>query len=551
MKAHLIQGQRRWLGRWLAAAAAAGILIFCGYMALSRTDVLAQGIAAAGSSTASSEDTAAPTVAIQSADVAATAVSASGSLALIEERSTALGVDGVVENIAVQVGDQVRAGDLILQLDTTDLERAVSQAQLQVDSAKIALADLQTPATDAEIAKAEANLRDAQAKLDDVKAGPSAEEIAAARSTLAAAQASYSELQAGPSDAELTQLSADMKKAEIALASAQGAYDKIAWQGSAGMSSEASALQDATIDYESAKAAYEEATAAATNSDTQSAVSTIQDALAKLNDLLNSPTDAEIAAAEATLATAEASLADLRSGASANEIRSAELTIREALISLESAQRDLDAATVTAPIAGYVTTLNAEVGVRSSSGTVVATIADPTQLQLKISVAEADIPNVSIGQAADVAIDALPGKTFAGAVTTISPVNDSSSSSVSYPVTIELTGDELIGVKPGMNAVATLAGSTELSADSWLVPTNALQTSDSNTVVTVVRDQQTLTVTVAPGSVQGEYTIVQSPELQANDQVVGSVVSQSDQQSGFAAGPPDGGAGAVMGGPPQ
>ena len=179
MKAHLIQGQRRWLGRWLAAAAAAGILIFCGYMALSRTDVLAQGIVAAGSSTASSEDTAAPTVAIQSADVAATAVSASGSLALIEERSTALGVDGVVENIAVQVGDQVRAGDLILQLDTTDLERAVSQAQLQVDSAKIALADLQTPATDAEIAKAEANLRDAQAKLDDVKAGPSAEEIAA------------------------------------------------------------------------------------------------------------------------------------------------------------------------------------------------------------------------------------------------------------------------------------------------------------------------------------------------------------------------------------
>ena len=342
-----------------------------------------------------------------------------------------------------------------------------------------------------------------------------------------------------------------MKKAQIALASAQGAYDKIAWQGSAGMSSEASALQDATIDYESAKAAYEEATAAASSSDLQSAVSTIQDAQVKLDELLNSPTDAEIAAAAATLAAAEASLADLQAGAGANDIRSAELTLKEAFISLESAQRDLDAATVTAPIAGYITALDAKVGVRSSSGTVVAAIADPTQLQLEISVAEADIPNVSMGQAAGVEIDALPGKTFAGVVTSISPVNDSSSTSVTYPVTIELTDDGLAGVKPGMNAVATLTSSSELSADSWLVPTNALQTGGANTVVTVVRDQQTITVTVTPGSVQGEYTIVASPDLQANDQVVGSVASQSDEQSGFAGAPPDGGAAAMMGGPPQ
>lgn len=109
------------------------------------------------------------------------------------------------------------------------------------------------------------------------------------------------------------------------------------------------------------------------------------------------------------------------------------------------------------------------------------------------------------------AIDALPGKTFAGVVTSISPVNDSSSTSVSYPVTIELADDDLTGVKPGMNAVATLTGSTELSADSWLVPTNALQTTGAATVVTVIRDQQTITVTVTPGSVQGEYAIVESP----------------------------------------
>ena len=238
-------------------------------------------------------------------------------------------------------------------------------------------------------------------------------------------------------------------------------------------------------------------------------------------------------------------------GATANDIRSAELTLKEALISLESAQRDLDAAAVTAPVAGYVTALDAKVGVRSASGTVVAAIADPTQLQLEISVAEADIPNVSMGQAAGVEIDALPGKTFTGVVTSISPVNDSSSTAVSYPVTIELTGDELAGVKPGMNAVATLTSSSELAAGSWLVPTNALHSSGANTVVTVVRGQQTITVTVTPGSVQGEYTIVASSELQASDQVVGSVASQSEEQSGFTGAPPDGGTSGMLGGPPQ
>ena len=51
----------------------------------------------------------------------------------------------------------------------------------------------------------------------------------------------YSERTAGPSDAELTQLSASLKKAEIALAEAQSAYDKVAWQGNA--SSQSADLQ--------------------------------------------------------------------------------------------------------------------------------------------------------------------------------------------------------------------------------------------------------------------------------------------------------------------
>ena len=72
-------------------------------------------------------------------------MSAAGSLTLVEEHYVALEMDGVVEKIAVDVGDTVAAGGLLLQLDTTDLERAVAQAELAAESAQLALNEPQPP----------------------------------------------------------------------------------------------------------------------------------------------------------------------------------------------------------------------------------------------------------------------------------------------------------------------------------------------------------------------------------------------------------------------
>lgn len=532
---------------WLALLVAVGIIAASSYFVTTQTTIFAQNQSAITSQSSDEATTTLTTVAIQPADLAQTAVSAAGNLTLVSERSVALTVDGVVEEIDVAVGDTVKAGAVLLKLDTIELERAVAQAQLNVETAKIALADLQTPATASAIAVAEANLVEAKENLADVKAGPSATEIGAAQSSLAAAQASYNELQAGPSDAEVTQLSASLKKAEVALAEAQRAYDQIAWRNDVGMTSQAADLQSATIDYEAAKAAYAESTASASTSDVQSALSNIQNAQATLNDLQNSPTAAEIATAEAQVTDAEATLTELQTGATTNELRNAQITLQQALITLETAYRDLEEATVTAPIDGVVLTLNADVGVRSSSGTVVATLTDPMQLDLVINVAEADIAHVDLDQAAMIEIDALPGQSFTGVVQKINPASDSDASSVSYPVTIRLTDNDLTDVRPGMNAVATLANQTVIAADSWLVPTNGLVKNGDTTTVTIVRGTEQQVVTVMPSSIQGEWTIVQSADLQPGDQAVGSVTADTDSNSGFGGGP----GGMPMGGPPQ
>ncbi|MCB0066948.1 MAG: efflux RND transporter periplasmic adaptor subunit [Caldilinea sp.] len=491
------------------------------------------------------------TVTIQQADLVVSQVSASGNLALMAERPVVLAAGGTVAGVAVEVGDAVRAGDRLLTLDTTALERSARLAELDVESAQNQLAAVTEAATASELAVAEADLLEAQENLADVQAGPSTAELAAARSALAAAQASHNELLAGPSQDELTQLAADMKTAQVAVAEAQSAYDQVAWQTSAGTSSEAADLQSATITFEAARAAYAESTAAAATSDVQSALSTIQDAQVALDDLLNSPTAAEVATAQAQLADAQASLDDLKAGASETDLTDARITLEQALVALEEAYTTLDAATVVAPMDGVVMALDASVGEQLNEGAEVATLADLSQVELTINVSELDIPRVSEGQAAQVQIDALAGQTFDGTVARISPASDADSSAVTYPVTIRLTGVAAAGVLPGMSAIGTLVDDSLDATSSWLVPTNSIRTQDGASVVRIVRDGQPVAVTVTTGSVQGEWTVVQSPELQSGDQVLGSVATYvGETESRFPMGPMGDMGAPPAGGPP-
>jgi multidrug efflux pump subunit AcrA (membrane-fusion protein) len=90
-----------------------------------------------------------------------------------------------------------------------------------------------------------------------------------------------------------------------------------------------------------------------------------------------------------------------------------------------------------------------------------------------------------------------------------------------------------------MTAVATIK-ETEAASDGWLVPTTAIQQQDSQAIVIVVSGTTTNTIVVTTGAMQGEWTVVQSAQLKAGDQVVGSVATYLDrQQQRF--GPPGGG----------
>ena len=482
--------------------------------------------------TAAREQTETETVAIRPA-TDSLQVSASGNIALASQQAVVFQVEGVVTEVAVKPGDTVSTGDLLVALETGDLERAVDQAELELKLSQTALEKLTEAPDPAAIASAQASLVAAQESLAQLEAGPRAAELAAAQASLAAAQASYEEVKAGATEAELTQLSAELHKAFITLKQAQEAYNEIAYTDTVGSSQQAMTLQEATIDYDTAKAAYEIATAPATPAELQEALSTIQTAQSQLEAL--SSTQADLASAKATVASAEATLADLLNGPTPAERREAELNIEQAQLNLAEAAANLAQARLRATGDGTILSVEVEVGQQVTSGLSVATMADLTALELPVNVAEVDISKVELGQPATITLDALPDETFKGVVSRIAPTSQADSGVVNYEVTIRLDGRNLESVRPGMTAVATL--SDDNAAAGWLVPTNALVEAEGETTLVLVRNGQRTRIDVTPGSAQGEWTVVESPDLQAGDRVVGSVASFLDEDEGSNQGP--------------
>jgi HlyD family secretion protein len=546
---------RRWL--WIAGGLAilVALIVAVPWILLSRLDRAAL--------TGQSAQT---TVRIQPASAVIGAVSASGNIALSQEHYVTLGVDGIIAQVLVKPGDPVRAGDLLLALDTVELERTVRRAELNVQSQVNRQQQLEQDANVQDLAAAQGNLASALENLALVRAGPSNAEIAAARSNLSSTSARYEELLAGPSEAELLQLSAEMRRREVALAQAQEAYNAVAWLNSVGMTPQAAELQQATIDYETAVANFEQATAAAAQSEIQSALSSMQSAQSQLDDLLRRPTEGDVAAAEAQVAQAQANLNALLEGATETELRDVQISLEQSLVDLQEAYANLAKAQVSAPVDGTILTVDADVGRQGSRGMIVFTLADTTQLELTINVAEVDISQVELGQQSEITIDALPGQLFRGQVASIAPAGDASTNLVNYPVTIHLVsptdaaaadiaasneaaGDvaSLAPVRAGMTAVATLVDTDSALRDGWLVPTSALREENGVTTVTVVRNGAELPVTVEAVGVQGEWTIVRADALAPGDEVIGTVTSHITNEFEFGGGPPGGQGGSLRG----
>lgn len=178
-------------------------------------------------------------------------------------------------------------------------------------------------------------------------------------------------------------------------------------------------------------------------------------------------------------------------GAIAN-LRSAQAQVNVSRAQLSTAQTNLSIAQIVSPVNGVVLSRDIEPGqtvAASLNAPVLFTLAeDLTQMEVEVSVDEADVGQVKEGQTANFAVDAFPGRTFPAKVTRVnvgSNASSSSSSSSSSTTTTSTSGtvvaytavlsvdnkDETL--RPGMTATADIV--TQELNDVLLVPNSALR----------------------------------------------------------------------------
>ena len=139
---------------------------------------------------------------------------------------------------------------------------------------------------------------------------------------------------------------------------------------------------------------------------------------------------------------------------------------------------------VQSPFAGYAKTLDISEGTDVEEDQQFCTIAELSDLKLKVEIDELEIDRVEIGQPARIVFDAFEEETYEGTVEKISGAGINSGGVTDYMVTISLKGNGRL--KDAMSATAFILVAEKENA--LLVPVDAVESDGNEKVVQVVKN---------------------------------------------------------------
>lgn len=417
---------------------------------------------------------------------------------------------GRLYHMYVETEQKVKKGDLLAELDTGTLKDQVEIAKTQAEIAQLKVdqamgkdtANGESAAVSsarAALAKAEADYAKAQDALDKLLEGPTAADLQAAQAAVASAQtqlqkdkAALIQLQTPPTADQITILRANLDKAQAALQQAQAAYDRVKFRPDIAALPQSAALQQATADYNAAKATFDQAIAGPKPEDIANAQkqvqvdeANVQAAQSKLDLLQKGATAAEIDAAKQSVASAKASVdlarVTLQQALGAASGKSIDVQIAQkqaelAKLQLETLQNQLDQAQLRAPFDGVITETDAQDGDAIQSYTPVLTVSNPSKLEIAVELQPADLTQVAVGKLATIVLSSYPKTTLQGKV--IRMPETTTSTSPQLPATLRTVRINL-PPPPGPVNLGDLANVTidvQRKDNVLLLPTAAIRT---------------------------------------------------------------------------
>jgi multidrug efflux pump subunit AcrA (membrane-fusion protein) len=386
-------------------------------------------------------------------------VVADASVVPVRNADLSLPNGGIVDEILVNEGDTVEAGQVLLRLESARQQAAVAQAQAGLARAQAQLAALQAGSRPEEIAAAQAAVDAAQAQVDRLSAGAKAEDIAAAQAGVDAARASLEKVREGASDQQIIAAQTDLANAEAALRLAQSAYDKVAGDPDIGQLPQSLQLEQATNSANAARARLADLQKGASAADIAAAQAQVRQAQAQLDSLRAPARASDLSAAQAELRRAQAQLDLARAGARPENISGAEADVASARAALQQAEAALAEAELVAPFTGTIAEMLPAVGEQVGPGVPVVKLADLSSWQIETDdLTELNVVRIGVGSPATIEFDALPDVELSGKVVQIKPIGVNKQGDITYTVVV-LPDQNDPRLKWNMTAVVTVQAS--------------------------------------------------------------------------------------------
>ncbi len=449
-------------------------------------------------------------------------ISVTGTIASADSRD----VQAIAKNVEVlevngEVGDYVNEGDVIVVLDSTDLELSLTQAQNSQ-----ALSQYKENKT---IETAEENYTEAveDGTTDYQKALKNAED---AKEALQEA------------DADLEEAASSLKRQEARLSEAKEKQAE---------AYAALQVDDTNSDLKEAYAAASSAVSAAQTEYTSRHQKYLQ---------LEDTDDKAIEAYEnAVEALEEAEKKNNRNIDSAgDELEQSQMERQysnsSSTQSIENLQDQIESCTVKAPRSGVITALNVEVGdTYMGEGNTLFTVADEKNFVVSASVDEYDISSIVKDQTAAVIVEALGDEELPATVSFVSPTAEKAEyGSSAYSIEIALD-DENTDLRIGMTAKASVV--LDAAYDVLTVPYDCVTTDeDGNSTLAIDQNGERTEIPVTLG-MQGDYyvevsgegldetTLVYYSTAMANNAASGGDDGESGMMFDMGGGAPGGGGG--------
>lgn len=171
---------------------------------------------------------------------------------------------------------------------------------------------------------------------------------------------------------------------------------------------------------------------------------------------------------------------------------------------LEAANAQVSNANLVSPISGTILTVLAKRGEMVTPQQPIVTVGDLSAPWVSADIDEVDAGKISVGDAAEVTLDAFPNDHLSAKVTKIADSATIKQGSTVYEASIDLSKYSKVNLKPGMSA--TIVVTADSVADTLLVPNRAIETVGDRKYVTVIDGNGTRRVEVKSGLTSSSET---------------------------------------------